>query len=76
MTNKTGGPAFPLSAHPEHGYGPAESVKEGMTLWDYFAAHALSSFLLDEGLDFEECADRAAKSADAMIAEREKRGIK
>ncbi len=62
-----GGPAFP------HWDGPDGKCYNGMTLWDYFAAHALSSFLLDEGLDFEECADRAAKSADVMIAEKEKR---
>ncbi len=74
MTNKTGGPAFPLSAHPEHGYGPAESVKEGMTLWDYFAAHALSNAPLT---CFDMAAvEYAARYADAMLTEREKRGIK
>lgn len=36
----TGGPAFPLSAHPDHGYGPAASVHEGMSLRVWFATHA------------------------------------
>jgi len=45
------------------------------TLWDFFAAHALSSF---DSRQFspEEIAENAAIIADELLAERAKRGIK
>ena len=38
-----GGAAFPISVHPEHGYGAAASVEQGMSLRSYFAEQALAS---------------------------------
>lgn len=63
-----GGPAFP-----KEGYQP----QTGMTLWDYFAAHALSGFWSGEMNSLTsthaDATEFAAKAADAMIAERRKR---
>ena len=46
---KDGGPAFPLSAHPEHGYGPAASVNSGMSLRAYAA---IKLGVPDSGIDW------------------------
>jgi hypothetical protein len=46
---KDGGPAFPLSAHPEHGYGPSASVNSGMTLRAYAA---IKLGVPDSGIDW------------------------
>lgn len=51
----------------------------GMTLWDYYAAAALSSVLnASDTYDWNKCDITllAADIADAMLAERKKRGIK
>ena len=65
-----GGPAYPFSMHPEHGYGPAESVDQGMTLRDWFAGHALGALIVDPSRadqSREECARLAYAIADAML---------
>ena len=66
-----GGPAFPhewygIDIHGrQHGY-------KGMTLWDYFAAHALEG-LLAYGMNQAMAAQIAAEQADELLAERRKR---
>lgn len=50
-----------------------------MTLWDVYAAAALSGIIANENgpaSDWERCAIDSANVATAVIAEREKRGIK
>jgi len=74
-----GGPAFPVSIHPGHGYGPVASVEQGMTLRDYFAAKAINAILAFQyhGSEINTCitVDQIAKSAyaiaDAMLKARE-----
>lgn len=75
MTDKTGGPAFPLPPS-EHMYADA-----GMTLRDYFAAKLMPSiigtlngpvfFEFAKG-DFDLYAEQSYKMADAMLRAREK----
>ncbi len=82
MSVNNGGPAFPNSVHPEHGYGPVASVQEGMTLRDYFAAKVLNGLLSDyttaENMEgngdtrFVEWAQIAYEFADAMLKARDK----
>lgn len=79
---KDGGPAFPFSMHPEHGYGPAESVDQGMSLRDWFAGQAMKAVVSNPHRDKNTAEDQAAKFAqcayklaDAMLAEREKRNV-
>ena len=69
--DKTGGPAFPVPPNDSK-----VSFPTGMTLWDWYAGHALAGMLSDG----EECApfllaECCANVADAMLAERKKRGI-
>lgn len=78
MNTKSGGPAFPFSLHPEHGYGPAASANEGMSLRDYFAAAFASVAAQDEvisptynGPTYQGTAERAYLYADAMIKARD-----
>lgn len=87
-TDKTGGPAFPS---PGIGTRQDETQyqRDGMTLWDWYAGHALSGVLNDprtvavcvevsteKNLDPGDVIARTAASvADAMLAERKKRGI-
>lgn len=86
-TIKDGGPAFPCSQHrnekymDEDGYGRTRTVTVsigGMTLRDYFAAHALQSiayadaYSLDQGVVVK-LASTAYRYADAMLAAREVR---
>lgn len=80
MSDKTGGPAFPRPASDGGRPGHAQS---GMTLRDYFAAHAVIGLMgrhwSDENGDvpddiWERWASGAYLAADAMIAEREKGG--
>lgn len=73
MSNKGGGLAFPVSLP---GWG--DNGASGMTLWDYFAAAALTGVLTadpDDLLTVEQTAVLSARIADAMLAERKKRGI-
>lgn len=70
MSDKTGGPAFPV--HKEH-----DSIYEGMTLRDYFAAKAMAAMIFspDEAFSNDsatECARKAYCYADDMLNEREK----
>jgi hypothetical protein len=66
MTKDTGGPAFPC--HP----GVENSIYDGMTLRDYFAAKAMQAELIS-GVCLDEFplhASRAYKMADAMLEAR------
>lgn len=74
-----GGSAFPESY--KGADRPHEGIGGGMTLWDYFAAHAATAFS-SEDLNLwaggepsppKVVARIAAEFADAMIAERKKR---
>ena len=76
MSNKGGGPAFPRTCTSHN--GDLHWSDGGMTLWDYFAAAALTGVLTadpDDLLTVEQTAVLSAKIADAMLAERKKRGI-
>lgn len=65
-----GGPAFPLAfTHAEMGHFP------GMSLRDYFAAHALAGELAHQSLkncDADEMATACYQLADAMLAARKR----
>ena len=94
MSDKTGGPAFPVADVIPSGMGGIVDLRRenkptsGMALWDYFAAHAPKvspdrivqakpgqrEEALDAVIEFQKIV--SARFADAMIAEREKRGIK
>ncbi len=68
MTTETGGPAFPVPAAYSGG-----TVKDGMTLRDYFAAKAMQSLTYpSDGGDNQSIAKVAYAMADAMIAARTK----
>jgi len=69
MKSDNGGPAFPVNTECFH--------NEGMTLWDYFAAAALGGLVagLDMNISDTQIAEYSANFADAMLAEREKRGM-
>ena len=74
--------AFPSSAPIRKAEdGSVLETEHGMTQWDYYAGKALAGMLASEGLGSEEyypekvAADRAGRMADAMMAERERRGI-
>ena len=70
---KDGGPAYPQAVVDHSGEARALSLYDGMSLRDYFAAHALAGMLADECTREVGCpkiAENAYKYADAMIAER------
>lgn len=78
-----GGPAFPGAWHPEMGWSPTQ-IPSGMSLRDWFAGQALAGIAANpEGItvDGETKRDPSAYAlvayllADAMLAEREKRGV-
>lgn len=60
MNEKTGGPAFPRTQHPN---------ETGMTLRDYFAAKAMQG-LMDAAMPMPEIAVAAYEMADAMLEAR------
>jgi hypothetical protein len=65
MLKNTGGPAFPLD----------DGVHRGMTLRDYFAAHAMHSMFARNKqrelvVPLNECAEVAYEWADAMLKAR------
>ena len=69
MNTNTGGPAFPI---------PLNAPWEGMTLRDYFAAHAMQSMFARNKqrelvVPLGECAKVAYEWADAML---QARGVK
>ena len=73
MSDKTGGPAFPIPLNPEDEYlGPAD----GMTLRDYFVAKAMAEVLAVDIRGSRRGPNEVAKysyqMADAMLKEREK----
>ena len=57
---KTGGPAFPTS---HNGFG--------MTIRDYFAAHAMEGLIANNSTDAQEIAQAAYIVADAMLERRQ-----
>lgn len=83
-TDKTGGPAFPIVK--PSGY---VGFEQGMTLWDWYAGHAIGGLFSDHNnvAAIQRIADAnklaadvvvvrmAAEAADNMLAERKKRGI-
>ncbi|WP_299327562.1 hypothetical protein [Parasphingopyxis sp.] len=74
---KDGGPAFPYVTQ-EKRAGSAviyQNITPGMSLWDWYAAHALAQASRDiwENHKPEDVAKRCGMFADAMLAEKEKR---
>jgi len=72
MTNETGGPAFPVT-------GVHYTDKVGMTLLDYFAGQALPGAIkiMEKygGEASKYAAVLAYDQAEAMLAERKRRGL-
>ena len=73
MTKETGGPAFPTEVWDSEGI-PQHT--QGMTLRDYFAAHAMQSMFARNKqrelvVPLDECAKVAYEWADAMLKARE-----
>ena len=66
MTDKTGGPAFPLDLH----VGDEHRWAHGITVRDYFAAKAMQGILF-ECLESQNTAKFAYELADAMLKARE-----
>ena len=71
MSDTDGGPAFPLS-----GEYVGQDRTTGMSLRDYFAAHAVAALQLrlttgDAETETRAIANYAGRIADAMIAERD-----
>ena len=65
MSKETGGTAFPT------GTGGNTPYSNGMTLRDYFAAKAMQSMCAETpAKDFDHCASRSYKMADAMLEAR------
>lgn len=50
MTDKTGGPAFPVTSYVNSDGETFESKPQGMTLRDYFAAKAMQGMLANPKL--------------------------
>ena len=85
ITDKTGGPAFPF----EHNRSEAMYCSNGMTLWDWYAGQAMAGLMSDSTIlqsasitaaqigkrNEEVMALLCSEFADAVIAERNKRGI-
>ncbi|NBR59100.1 MAG: hypothetical protein EBT89_08075 [Opitutaceae bacterium] len=71
MSDKTGGPAFPVTGvHTSNGQAMQHVLDGGMTMLDYFAGEAMQLYpMLHDEAAAKCCYDRAA----AMIKEREKR---
>ena len=72
MTTQTGGPAFPCETVGQDEHGEYRLPWQGMTLRDYFAAHALSGLVVNRSMFPQEWAEAAYEMADAMLAAREK----
>lgn len=68
-----GGPAFPSGEKYRNGSGilcGKNSLYEGMTLRDYFAAKAMQAFCVNEWSDIKNIAEVAYQMADAMLEQR------
>jgi len=79
MTNKTGGPAFPVSSVKGQ-TGVSYAGAFGMTLIDYFAGQALPAAIQvlenhDGPFTNGDYASMAYQIAEAMLAERKRRGL-
>lgn len=82
MTDKTGGPAFPVPPPTLDGCGGYSYTAGGMTLRDYFAAKAMQGLMqaywdthneYASASSIIKCqAESAYEYADAMLAERQK----
>ena len=83
--DKMGGPAFPqpMTADSEGNFHHSDEHPDrigGLRVWDYFAAAALNGIEASQGNNgsyvstSEKVAEIAGKRADAMLAERAKRG--
>lgn len=71
---KDGGPAFPASQYMDSFGQIYTSEPTGMSLRDWFAGLAMQGFLSQQVIwEDRECAARAYKVANAMIAERDRR---
>ena len=73
MSDKTGGPAFPIIGIREiHGQPMQHVLAGGMTLRDYFAAKAMQPLMREIYLNTSaiETAKEAYEMADVMLAER------
>lgn len=77
MSKNTGGNAFPLQKI----NSPGCSVHYGITIRDYFAAHAMAKITSDKGVligdreaIIQDIAETSYKIADAMLTERDKSG--
>ena len=69
-----GGPAFPC----DYDMSGFVNTEKGMTLWDYFAAHALMTNVIlswrdPNSITMDGIVKDASNIADAMIEERKKR---
>lgn len=78
MSDKTymGGPAFPDPARGHAQGHPNDALGSGMTLWDYYAAAALTGCCVNDterNFSSDDIAEEAARIADAMLAEHAKR---
>lgn len=75
MNTNTGGPAFPVVGH-FYGDKLVGQLRHGMTLRDYFAAHAMQSMFARNKqrelvVPLGECAKVAYEWADAMLQARD-----
>lgn len=72
---KMGGPAFPTmyGAERANDDNTLFNVTNGMTLWDYYAAAAMTGYLAAGNRVDDSMAHEAATAADLMLAERAKR---
>ena len=76
MSDKTGGPAFPVIPPMQPDGSSAAGYPfpgEGMTLLDYFAGQAMLFYASQDYVGYEEAAERSYDRAEAMLKEREKR---
>lgn len=63
-------PAFPFTADCDESK-PNQVLNKGMSLRDYFAAHAMKAYI-NRGYVQDDAARRAYNTAEAMMKEREK----
>ena len=71
MKKETGGPAFARPYSHDNFNDETELAQHGMTLRDYFAAHAMQGKIAAGATGYEDVAFYAYKYADAMLKARE-----